>query len=201
MIHAAFGVPPTQFDSQVQDFLIPARIEAAKAFRVLRDTRSLDAAGQLDFIARVPGRNLLVHLAHPGLWSVTLEPRVNMLDIEDSAPGGEIFRRRPDVASLARFSAPHLDAWARTGEDFPFAHRSVGRTAFRGLKTYDTDDEAGVAATAASENYAGVLQKFGGAVLWSRGDIPALAELILLVEQAAKVELLARPFSRSPAWA
>lgn len=201
MIHAAFGIPQAQFDSQIQDFLIPARIEAAKAFRVLRDTRCLDAAGRLEFIARVPGRSLLARFAHPGLWSVTLEPKVSIVDLEDTAPGGEVFRRRPDVTSLARFSAPHLDAWARTGEDFPFKHRSVGGGQSWGLKTYDTDDEEGVAATAAGENYAGVLQRFGGAVLWSQGDIPALAELILLVEQAAKVELLARPFSRASAWA
>lgn len=199
MIHAAFGIPQAQFDSQIQDFLASARIEAAKAFRVLRDTRCLDAAGKLEFIARIPGRDLLAHFTHPGLWSVTLEPRVNVIDLEASAPGGEVFRRRADVASLARFSAPHLDAWARTGEDFPFKHCPVGGG--RGLKTYDTDDEENVASTAASENYDGVLQRFGGAVLWSQGNIPALAELILLVEQAARVELLAAPLSRASAWA
>lgn len=210
MIHATFKRPESSTEVLFEDFLTTTRIEAARAFRVLRDSRRFDLAGEMDFIVRAPGDELLVRLGHPGLWSVTLEPKVGVFDLTGRLLRGEraavapieeyldFFQRRPDVRVLARFSAPHLDAWARGGDDFPFIHMPLVRASLRqGVKVYERGSAVAALEAALNANYAGVTHLRGGAVVAGEGDLTALAELILLIEQAAHVELLSEIRTRS----
>ena len=210
MIHATFKRPDSPTEVLLEDFLTTTRLEAAKAFRVLRDSRRVDLAGEMDFIVRAPGDDVLVRFGHPGLWSVTLEPTVSVFDLTGRLLRGEraavapieeyldFFQRRPEVRALGRFSTPHLDAWARSGTDFPFIHLPLVRASLRqGIKVYERGSTVAALEAALNANYAGVAHLRGGAVVAGEGDVTAIAELILLIEQAAHVELLAEVRGRS----
>lgn len=204
MIHATFGGARSAQDIDLHDFLVGARLEAAKAFRVLRDARTLDVACEIELFSRAPDGQAVARLVHPGLWSVTLEPRVTAISLteddgRDLEGVAELFRRNPQVNTLARFSGPHLDAWARGRPDLIFRHPAIlRRTALSGLHVYGEGGEIAALRSAIASGYAGVLHRQGGAVLATEADISGTAELMLLAEQAAKVELLA---GRAPAWA
>lgn len=189
-------------EADLQDFLNEARLAAARAFRVLRDLGRIHPAAELDFIVRAPGEGRLARFGHPGIWSVSLEPKVTVLDIHGRLVAGEraalapveeyidLFQRRPDLTALARFNSPHVDAWARSGRDFPFAHMPVVRSSLhQGLKVYDRGSTVAALEPALSNNFAGVLHVQGGAVV-AGASVLQLAELILQIEQAAEVELL-----------
>lgn len=212
MIQTAFG--GALLDRDLQAFLVSGRLEAAKALRVLRDSRRIDLAGELDFIVRAPGQEALVRFGHPSLWSVSLEPKVSVIDFEGRRLTGErdavapveeyldFFRRRPEVSVIARFSGSHLDAWARSGMDFPFIHTPLIRRSQRqGVKLYERGSAVAALGDALDANYAGVAHLRGGAVIAGDRDICSLAELILLIEQAAQVELLSETWTRSGALA
>lgn len=193
----------------LQDFLREAQVEAARAFRAFRDSGRIDLVPELDFIVRAPAQDRLVRLGHPGLWSVSLEPRVTVIDLQGQVLAGEraarapiedyleLFRRRPDLAAIIRFHAPHLDAWGRGRLDLPFVHTPLVRSdARQGVRTYARGSAAAALDGALRDNFAGVLHAQGGAVLAGQG-ILRLAELALHVEEAAQVELLSEIWRRS----
>ncbi|CAN7227193.1 hypothetical protein LJR164_000865 [Phenylobacterium sp. LjRoot164] len=186
----------------LQEFLSGARLEAARAFRVLRDVGHVHPAAELDFILRGPEEGQVVRLGHPGLWSVSLEPKVTVLGLDGQLVAGEraarapveefidLFRRREDLTAIARFSSPQLDAWARGGRTLPFAHMPLARSSLhQGVQVYRYGSAAAALEPALNNNYAGVVHAQGGAVL-AGSSVTQLTELILQVEQAAQVELL-----------
>lgn len=209
MIHQTFGVP-TPFDLSVQDAVAAQRLEAAKAFRVLRDTGRINLTAELDFIVRLPGEKLLARYGHPGPWSVTLEPQVSVFDLDGGLLSGErsalapveeyreIFQRRSSLNLIARFNSPHLDAWARGGFDLPFIHVPLVRTSHRqGVKIYERGSTVDALESALDANFAGVTHLRGGSVIAGDQTIADVAALILRVEQAAQVELLSEVWTRS----
>ena len=52
-------------EADLQDFLNEARLDAARAFRVLRDLGRIHPAAELDFIVRAPGEGRLARFGHP----------------------------------------------------------------------------------------------------------------------------------------
>lgn len=208
MIQSAIS-PPSASEAEFREFLSETRLEAARAFRVLRDTGLTKLAADLDFIVRAPTSNRLVRLGHPGLWSVSLEAQVTVMDLGGALLSGhrsarapleeylDIFQRRRDLEAVVRLHGPHLDAWARGGLDLPFVHASLVRSDSRqGLKTFERGSVIATLDRALDDNYAGVLSVRGGAVLAGTGVL-ALAELALQVEEAAHVELLSELWRRS----
>ncbi len=202
------GLAPS--DVRLQDFLGAARLEAARAFRVLRDAGQVQLAADLDFILRGPGEGQVVRLGHPGLWSVSLEPTVTVLGLNGELIAGEraarapvdeyidLFHTRKDLAALVRFNSPRLDAWARGGRNLPFAHMPLARASLhQGVWVYGHGSAVAALEPALDNNYAGVLHRQGGAVFSGEG-VMQLTELILRVEQAAQVELLSAIWGEEP---
>lgn len=193
---------------ELQDFLDAARLEAARAFRVLRDVGQVHPAAELDFILRAPGEGQVARLGHPGLWSVSLEPKVTVLGLNGQLVAGEraarapaeefidLFHRRADLVAIARFNSPRLDAWARGGRSLPFAHMPLARSSLhQGVQVYHHGSAVAALEPALNNNYAGVVHEQGGAVL-AGVSVAQLTELILQVEQAAQVELLSEVWGR-----
>lgn len=199
MIHADFADP--RVEAAPQELVGAHRLAAARAFRVLRDLRTLAAGDATAFVVRPAGQEFLAAFLHPGLWSVTLEPEVGVFDRTGQRLWGEIGRsagletvcallaRNPGLSVAARAYAPHLAAFAATGADFTFVR---GRAPARRFKAVADDLEA-VAAAADPAN-AGALLPDGRLVVWSEGDIAAAAELIAFGEQAAQIRYLAVGF-------
>lgn len=209
MFQSALAAGAVSLETALLDFLSEARVDAARAFRVLRDLGRIDLSAELDFIVRAPGQDRLVRLGHPGFWSVSLEPKVTVVDLAGGLLSGEraarapveeyldLFRRRPELTAIARFHAAHLDAWGRGGLDLPFVHTPLVRSDLRqGIRTYERGSAAAALDAALKDNFAGVLHVQGGAVLAGQGVL-GLAELMLQVEQAAQVELLSEVWRRS----
>lgn len=202
------GLELVALDVRLQDFLAAARLDAARAFRVFRDVGPVHPAAELDFILRGPGEGQIVRLGHPGLWSVSLEPKVTVLASDGQLVAGEraarapveeyidLFQRREDLTAIARFNSPRLDAWARGGRNLPFAHMPLARESLhQGVWVYGQGSAVAALGPALDNNYAGVVHERGGAVLAGTGILP-LTELVLQVEQAAQVELLSYVWER-----
>lgn len=207
MIHATFAEDSLAVEAEA--FLSATRLEVAKAFRVFRDSRRFELVSDFDFLVRVPGRDIIARFGHPGPWAVTLEPKVSLTGLDGRRLRGEraaapveeyanFFSQHPDVKVLARFNAPHLDAWARGGVDFPFIHAPLTRTSLRqGVQVFERGSAVAALSKALSHNFAGVVHLRGGAVIASEESVISISELILLIEQAAQVELLSELWSRS----
>lgn len=195
MIHAAIGAVPA-LDSDALEFVIANRMAAAKAFRVLRDARTLTVEADAEFAVRAPEGGLLGRFAHPGAWAVTLEPQVAVVDAtgawlsgdrrlaQGAAPLLALFERRPQINVLARARTPHLAAWAATGRDFSFEY--AGRThVLRNVATNDVE----------FGDSAGLLRRDGQVSVWSTGELTDAAELIAVAEQAAQILSLTQAFA------
>lgn len=188
----------------LQDVLAVHRVAAARAFRALRDLRALASGDAIELVVRAQEPNVLVAFAHPGLWSVTLEPTVTILDATGARLSGDaqlaadlepvhaVFGAHSQLTVIGRAYAPHLAAWSQTGQDFDFHHGPLKRfTTARRFRRLDDEDQ--LAAAAADPRNAGALSPDGRLTVWG-DDIAATAELIALGEQAAQIKHLAAGF-------
>jgi hypothetical protein len=209
MFQPDFATAAPLVTTEVQDFLRETRLDAARAFRVLRDHGQIDFAAELDFIVRAPGDSGLARFGHPGPWSVSLEPKVTLIGPQGHLLAGarvaqapieeylDLFERKKDLNAIVRLHGTHLDAWSRGGLDLPFVHMPLVRSELRqGVRLYEHGSAVAALGPAIEDNFAGVAHIQGGAVLAGE-SVLSLAELVLRIEKAAQVELLSELWRRS----
>lgn len=188
--------------------VLQAQKDARKAFRVLRETRTLSASGTLSFTHRIPGEEILVNLGYTGPWSDDLdEVRTSVVGFDGTVylgkagPAGEgrytkLFREHPDVTTISHIHTPYLGAYAQAHSKLPFLYVPVQRHRFvRELPVYidrrqpEVDfilDQLKVDA-----EVPGIVEANGGATIWGKKGLLALADSILLLEEGAQFQVLA----------
>lgn len=188
--------------------VLQAQKDARKAFRVLRETRTLSASGTLSFTHRIPGEEILVNLGYTGPWGDDLdEVRTSVVGFDGTVflgkvgPGGEgrytkLFRQHPDVTTISHIHTPYLGAYAQAHSKLPFLYVPVQRHRFvRELPVYidrrqpEVDfilDQLKVDA-----EIPGIVEANGGATVWGKKGLLALADSILLLEEGAQFQVLA----------
>ncbi|MDC7685187.1 class II aldolase/adducin family protein [Asticcacaulis sp. BYS171W] len=189
-------------------FVIQAQKDARKAFRVLRETRTISATGTLGFVQRIPGEEKLINLGYTGPWGDDLdEVRTSVVGFDGTvylgkaAPGGEgrytkLFREHDDVTTISHVHTPYLGAYAQAHLELDFLYVPVQRHRFvRSLPVYvdrlqpEVDfilDQLKVDA-----EIPGIIEANGGATVWGKKGLLALADFILLLEEGAQFQTLA----------
>lgn len=195
-------------------FVLQAQKEARKAFRGLRETRTLSASGTLSFTQRIPGEEKLVNLGYTGPWSDDLdEVRTSVVGFDGTVylgkggPGGEgrytkLFKEHPDVANISHIHTPYLGAYAQAHLSLPFLYVPVQRHRFvRALPVYvdrlQPEVDFILDQLAIDPEIPGIVEANGGATIWGKKSLLDLANSILLLEEGAQFQTLAQAFGGS----
>lgn len=189
-------------------FVIQSQKDARKAFRVLRETRTVSASGTLSFTQRIPGEDKLVNLGYTGPWGDDLdEVRTSVVGFDGTVylgkggPGGEgrytkLFKEHADVTTISHIHTPYLGAYAQAHLELPFLYVPVQRHRFvRSLPVYIDRLQAEVDfildQLKIDAEIPGIVEANGGATVWGKKGLLALADSILLLEEGAQFQTLA----------
>ncbi|MCY1359259.1 hypothetical protein D9M69_458180 [compost metagenome] len=209
--------------AQQAAFVEQARQDFAKAYRVLKDSRTLTATNTYQAYLRLPDSVLVVALHAPSPWAdderiravVASHDGVVALDetlegsspLSDSKAGGNgkryaaVFRQRPEVNVVIHVHTPYLGGWASAHRVLPIRYAASQRvTLARELPIYidRRQQEADFIVEKIEENphTPAILEANGGATFWGSGIIQA-SKLILLIEEGAYFQGLAEIFGGS----
>lgn len=212
-----------QLTPQQQLHVNQAKLDFAKAFRVLKNTRTLSASNTLQAYLRVPESDLVVALHAPSPWAdnediqavVASYDGVIYLDesVEGSSPlsgskaGGNgkryaaVFQRRPEVNVVIHVHTAWLGGWASSHRVLPIRYAASQRlTLARELPIYidRRQPEADFIVEKIEENphTPAILEANGGSTFWGTSIIQS-AKLILLIEEGAYFQGLAESLGGS----
>ncbi|WP_198913745.1 class II aldolase/adducin family protein [Pseudomonas cremoris] len=198
-------------------YLDQAKRDFAKAFRVLKNTRTLTATNTFQAYLRVPETRLVIALHAPGPWADDEEIRAVVADydgevhldesIAGSSPlsgrkaGGngkryaKIFAERPEVNLVIHVHTPWLGGWASAHRVLPIRYAASQRvTLARELPIYvdrrQPEPEFIIESLERNPHLQAILEANGGATFWGP-DILSVAKLILLIEEGAWFQGLA----------
>ena len=193
-------------------FVIQAQKDARKAFRGLRETRTVSASGTLSFVQRIPGEEKLINLGYAGPFADDLdEVRTSVVGFDGTVyfgpnngkpgPGGEgrytkLFKQHPDVTNISHVHTPYLGAYAQAHLTLPFLYVPVQRHRFvRSLPVYvnrlQPEVEFILDQLAIDPEIPGIVEANGGATIWGKKSLLDLANSILLLEEGAQFQTLA----------
>ncbi|MEL7940135.1 class II aldolase/adducin family protein [Pseudomonas delhiensis] len=200
-----------------------ARRDFAKAFRVLKDTRTLTATNTYQAYIRVPDSDLVIALHAPSPWAD--DPSIRavvashggevVLDetAEGSSPlsgrkaGGNgqryagIFQKRAEVNVVIHVHTPYLGGWASAHRVLPIRYAASQRvTLARELPIYidrrQPEHAFIVERIEANPHTPAILEANGGATFWG-DNLLQVSKLILLIEEGAYFQGLAEQFGGS----
>lgn len=198
-------------------FVTQAQKDASKAFRVLRETRTISASGTVSFTARVPGEAKLINLGYNGPWGDDLDEVLTTVIGFDgtvfwgkASPFGEgrytkLFELHSDIQAVSHVHAPHLGAYAQAHSVLPLLYVPNRRFRFsREIPVYVDRRQAEVDfildALAQDKEVPAIVEANGGATAWSWKGIIDLADTVLLLEEGAQFQILAAAIGGSKAF-
>jgi len=204
-----------ELDGAVAAFVEQATRQAERAFRVFRETGTITANGTVGFVERVPGHpDTVVILNDPGPWADDRNVRPSVARLDGTvllgpaaAAGGAlrfapIFLARPEITTVSHIHTPYLGAWSQTQRSLPISYVPVQRhTLARELPIYidRRQDEAEFIVEQLTENphLFAILEANGGSTVWGWDGLQATAEVILLLEEGAQLQILAEAIGGS----
>ncbi|MBJ7414370.1 MAG: class II aldolase/adducin family protein [Niveispirillum sp.] len=189
-------------------FVTQAQKDARKAFRVLRETRTISPSGTLGFTIRIPDSQILVNLNYAGPWGDDLdEVKTSVVGFDgtvylgkSAGPGGgrytKLFRTHDDVVAISHVHTPNLGAYSQAHAELPLLYvpnRRFRKTA--SLPVYINRRQPEVDfildSIAKDTEVPGIIEANGGATVWSKKGIIDLANTILFLEEGAHFQILA----------
>lgn len=198
-------------------YLDQAKRDFAKAFRVLKNTRTLTATNTFQAYLRVPDSRLVIALHAPNPWADDEEIRAVVADhdgvlyldesvagsspLSGSKAGGngrryaKIFAERADINLVIHVHTPWLGGWASAHRVLPIRYAASQRvTLARELPIYvdrrQAEPDFILENLARDPHLPAILEANGGATFWGAG-IVAVSKLILLIEEGAWFQGLA----------
>ena len=201
--------------AELQRFIDQVLVDAEQAFTVFRETGTLTANGTVGFIERVPGQELLVSVNYGGPWHYREPLAATVTDfngkvILGKGKGGlgrytKLFQQHPDVTTVSNVHSPYLGAWAQTHRTLPFHYVPVQRYQLaREFPVYIDRRQPEVDfildTIAANHFNLAILEANGGSTVWGKQGLRATAEFILLLEEGARLQLLADALGGSRAY-
>ncbi len=188
-------------------FITQASDDARRAFRLLRESRTVSASGTLGFAVRVPGEEKIVTLSYVGLWEDDPDkPRVSVIDFEGNRLWGEqtggearylkIFRKYPDFKAISHIHTPHLGAYSQAHQELPLLYVPNRRFRFTAKLPVYINRRQGepdfiLDAIEQDREVPGIVEANGGATIWSWKGIRDLVNTIVLLEEGAQFQILA----------
>jgi len=194
-------------------FIVEAEQETTRAFRLLRETRTISPSGTLFYGVRVPGEDKLVTLNYQGFWQENPDkPKVGVIDFDGKSywsnpPGGtaryiKLFRTHPDVQAISHVHTPHLGAYSQAHSTLPLLYVPNRRFRFTAeLPVFINRRHAEVDfildAIANDPQVPGIIEANGGATVWSWKGIRDLTDTIVLLEEGAQFQILGQALGGS----
>ena len=126
----------------------------------------------------------------------------------DPARGGRVHRYRrifethDDVTTVVHVHSPHLGAWAQTHRPLPINYVPVQRfNLVREIPVYidrtQGEDEFILEMLAKDPDHFATLEANGGSTVWGRNGLLRTAEDIVLLEEGARLQILAEALGGS----
>jgi L-ribulose-5-phosphate 4-epimerase len=200
---------------EVASFVAKAVEEAELAFRVFRETGTITANGTVGFVERIPGQNKFVTINDPGPFErgsgKGLVPRVFGFDgtayLGEGGGGGQgrytkIFEQHPDITTVSHVHSPYLGAWAQTQRTLPVRYVPVQRYLLsREIPVYidrrQAEQDFILDRLRIDPHTPAILEANGGSTVWGKGGLRKTAEFILILEEGARLQLLAESIGGS----
>jgi L-ribulose-5-phosphate 4-epimerase len=194
-------------------FIVQATEEATLAFRVFRETGTITANGTVGFVERIPGESKLLSLNYAGPFNQgrPLEPTVFGLDgtvyVGEGRGAGsgrynKIFEQHPEITTVSHVHSPYLGAWAQTHRTLPIRYVPVQRYLLtRELPVYidrrQPEQEFILERLRIDSHTPAILEANGGSTVWGKQGLRKTAEFILILEEGARLQLLAEAIGGS----
>jgi ribulose-5-phosphate 4-epimerase/fuculose-1-phosphate aldolase len=194
-------------------FVAQAQQDARKAFRLLRETRTISPSGTLFFGVRIPDEDKLVTLNYAGLWADDPDqPVTGVIDFEGNslwseAPGStarylKLFKKHPGVQAVSHVHTPHLGAYSQAHSELPLLYVPNRRFRFSAkLPVYVNrrQPEVDFILDSLEQDYEvpGIVEANGGATVWSWKGLRDLTNNIVLLEEGAQFQILAQALGGS----
>jgi L-ribulose-5-phosphate 4-epimerase len=195
---------------EVSAFVEQVKQEVALAFEVFRETGTITANGTVGFTERVPGDSKLVSVQYPGPWKRNQPLEASVVGLDGTVHLGtsrgdrwlKLFAQHPDLTTISHVHAPHLAAWAQTHRKFPIHYVPAQRNhLIRELPTYidrrQTQEDFILEQLRLNPQTPAILEANGGSTIWGKEGLRKTAEFILLLEEAAQVQILAESIGGS----
>lgn len=188
-------------------FVAQVKRDFDKAFRVLKETRSLSATQTFQIYQRVPGAEQVVAIHGPDAWDDNQDSRPIVAGFDGTVvigspkAGGagrryaDIFRENPDVDVVIHVHGPYLGAWAGAHRVLPLLYAPAQRhTLARQIPVY-IDRRGGESAFINEQirenaNTPAILEANGGSTFWGKNIID-ISKYILILEEGAYFQTLA----------
>ncbi|SDB91141.1 class II aldolase/adducin family protein [Paraburkholderia lycopersici] len=184
-------------DDEVTLYIDAARNEAAHAFDFLRESGTLSASLIFHVSHRIPGQDKLLTLRFPQPWERDKTPRIDISRFSDR-PESLLHEARLEADTLIHAHTPYLAAWSLAHKSFPILYVAAQRHLLareipNHLERTRSSLEVVRERLDARPDLApppALLESNGGANFWGKG-IAKTAELILLIEEAARFQAIA----------
>jgi L-ribulose-5-phosphate 4-epimerase len=187
---------------------------AASVFRAFRDTGTTTAFGTVGIYERIPGEDILAIVNDPGPFKQYGPPDVAVVGFDgtvyqgpaSAAPGVHryrpIFEEFPEITTVVHVHAPHLGAWSQSHRPLPINYVPVQRFHLvREIPNYidRTEPESAfiLRVLADDPDHFATLEANGGATVWGRQGFKKTAEDIVLLEEGARLQILAQAIGGS----
>ncbi|HEX6591531.1 MAG TPA: class II aldolase/adducin family protein [Moraxellaceae bacterium] len=188
-------------------FVSEVKRDFEKAFRVLKETRTLSATYTYQIYQRVPGEDKVVAIHAPDAWADDQEARPIVAGFDGTVYHGspksrgaglryaDVFKENADVNVVIHVHGPYLGAWAGAHRVLPLLYAPAQRqTLAREIPIY-IDRRGGESAfinekIRENEHTPAILEANGGATFWGKNIID-VSKYILILEEAAYFQGLA----------
>jgi L-ribulose-5-phosphate 4-epimerase len=200
------SIPKNQ-SADLVSFVSQVRRDFAKAFRVLKETRTLSATYTFQAYVRVPGETKVVAVHAPDAWADSQEIEASVTGFDGAVYSGtpreggkgqryaKVFEANPQVDVVIHFHGPYLGAWAGSHRVLPLLYAPAQRhTLAREIPVY-IDRRPGEAAfinetIRQNPDTPAILEANGGSTFWGKSIIE-VSKYILILEEAAYFQGLA----------
>jgi len=199
----------TSSDNHGAEAAFVAQVERdfAKAFRVLKETRTLSATYTFQAYVRLPGETKVVAVHGPDAWADDQQIKAVIVGFDRKVYRGspksggqgtryaQVFEVNPQVDVVIHFHGPYLGAWAGSHRVLPLLYAPAQRhTLAREIPVY-IDRRNGESAfinetIRQNPNTPAILEANGGSTFWGK-DIIEVSKYILILEEAAYFQGLA----------
>lgn len=187
---------------------------ATRVLRGLRATGTTTAYGTVGIYERVPGEDILALVNDAGPFAQDEPIKVAIGGFDGTVHRGgpstgaaaqryrSVFERYQDITTVVHVHAPHLGAWAQTHRDLPIHYVPVQRFHLvRDIPIYidrtQPEDQFILEVLAEDADRFAILEANGGATVWGRQGLLATAEDIVLLEEGARLQILAEAIGGS----
>jgi hypothetical protein len=184
-------------DIDLVSFVDEAKADAIHAFNVLRTSGTLSASLTFSVQHRIASHDKLLSVRFPGPWVRDRTPRIEIVDFAERKES-VLNEPRLDADTVIHAHTPYLAAWSLAHKSFPILYVAAQRHLLAREIPNHLDRTKGVLETITQRLDThpelapppAILESNGGANFWGKGILKT-AELILLIEEAAKFQSLA----------